>query len=141
MKKHSLFLLLACLTASGVSTIVRKSILQRMEPLKFEVIAGTLHFFLAAAACALVHKNVTHVPIDNSTIALILLQGLLSFLAVTCFNFSVKESDLSTVIALTSAAPFVTTLVASIAFGEKISPQTMFGMLLILCGAAVVASK
>ncbi len=76
--------------------------------------------------------------IGGLTLIYIYLGSVLSATAFFCIVRAIRHNDLSSIVPITILGPGITTLVAFIFLGEKISAQGIFGIILIMIGVFIV---
>jgi drug/metabolite transporter (DMT)-like permease len=138
--KNATYLLILTTVVSGISTIVRKAIMGRVTPIQYETVSGCMHAAFALTAFLLSKSSMQNIDLESW--ALMMLQSLLSIIAIFSFMYALKDaSNLGAASAIVSAAPMVTLVLTALFYKEWPDIKMLFGILLILLGTAIVTLK
>jgi drug/metabolite transporter (DMT)-like permease len=136
----NLTLLFIAMVTSSASLIMRKSLVNKMPPPQFEVMAGILHAVFSM--CAYFAMGTKYQKVDGGVYVSALVQSLLSFFTVFSFTYAIRTGNsLGASSAVLSASPLITLVLSLLFFGEKLEARTLLGMLCIVVGTSIIATR
>lgn len=140
MRPSANILLFTTMILSSFAVVLRKTIVGKMDPPQFEIIAGAAHFFYSVVAFRMLNARINDVTAVTGW--LIFLQTFLSAVAVFTFTYGIRSSsNLGAASALVSASPALTMLLSVVFLGERPDLRTIAGVMLTILGTALVATR
>jgi drug/metabolite transporter (DMT)-like permease len=126
--------------STSVSVLLRKTIVDKIHPIQFEVTSNVLHLLMSLVAYWAL--GVRYHALSTGVASITLLQTMASFVTVVAFTYAIRSGNgLGSSVAIMSASPMVTLVLSMIFLGEKFEPKTLLGILFILTGTLIVSSR
>jgi drug/metabolite transporter (DMT)-like permease len=117
----------------GVMNVPTKFALAEMSPMQLLLMRTSLAVLLLAPAAWIREKKL--LP-DRSDLLTAVIMGLTGVLGNNlCFFYAVKNTTLTNIAIIFATSPLITTVLAAIFLGERLTLRRVTGILLALCGA------
>jgi drug/metabolite transporter (DMT)-like permease len=117
----------------GFMNVPTKYALAEISPVQLLLMRTSLAVLLLAPAAWIHEKKL--LP-DRSDLMLAILMGLTGVLGNNlCFFYAVKNTTLTNIAIIFATSPLITTVLAAVFLGERLTARRITGILLALCGA------
>lgn len=123
----------------GVAPVLGKIGLSNLEPLPALLIRSAMVTTILAVAVVMAGKWTAVVTASGRDVIYIVLEGLCAaLLGQLAYYYAIKFADISKVTLIVAGAPLVTTLLAVIFLGEKITVYKIAGAVAVILGIVLL---
>lgn len=133
--------LCAATAAFGLSALLRKIAVDRLHPLRFQVVAAVVYLAFLPFYIYIASKHVDE-PLDWKGVGWAALATVIASFGGIMFGFALRSSnDAGMVTALSSASPVITLMLSFLVLGERPTTSGAVGCALVLAGIMVISFK
>ena len=134
--------LAAATTAFGLSSILRKIAVDRLNPLQFQVVAATTYAVLIPFYAWLAIEHVKNAEWPRVGVAWSVAATLVGSFGGIMFGFALRAgNDAGVVTSLSSLSPIVTMFLSFLLLGERPSLASAVGCALVLLGVTLISFR
>lgn len=132
-------LLLSCIFLYGISTFLKKIVLNKIHPFQFEIIVAIIYTIALPIWIYTLYDNKSGESYDFKSVFFSIVCIMVGMAAAILFNFLLKESSSpGTVTALVSLSPIITLFLSYMFLQEKLTIFKILAFILALVSAILI---
>ena len=123
----------------GIANITQKIAVRYMSPVMVEVVSA--YVYSVIGPMLFLYLKASNLPTvwDSRGVAWTILTSIIGAIGALSFLFALKTTPVHIVTGITATYPFVTFIACMFVLNEHITLYKVLGMLLVLCGTAMLA--